>query len=109
MAADTDKSLRNQVMYCVFVRQYSPEGTFDKVREDLGRIRAMGVDIIWLMPIHPIGLKRRKGSLGSPYAISDYRTVNPEYGTLDDFKALVDAIHSEGMKCIIDVDRKSVV
>ncbi len=103
MAADTDKSLRNQVMYCVFVRQYSPEGTFDKVREDLGRIRALGVDIIWLMPIHPIGLKRRKGSLGSPYAISDYRAVNPEYGTLEDFKALVDAIHSEGMKCIIDV------
>ena len=103
MAADTDKALRNQVMYCVFVRQYSREGTFDKVREDLKRIRALGVDIIWLMPIHPIGQKRRKGSLGSPYAISDYRAVNPEYGTMADLKALVDAIHAEGMKCIIDV------
>ena len=103
MAHDTDIRLRNRMVYSVFVRNYSPEGTFEKVQEDLPRIRGLGADIIWLMPIHPIGLERRKSSLGSPYAISDYRTVNPEYGTLDDFKALVDAIHSEGMKCIIDV------
>ena len=55
------------------------------------------------MPIHPIGEKNRKGTLGSPYANRDYRTVNPEYGTMDDFRALVDAIHAEGMKCMIDV------
>ena len=103
MAAETDKALRNQVMYSIFVRQYSREGTFDKVREDLPRIRALGVDIIWLMPIHPIGRACRKGSLGSPYAISDYRAVNPEYGTMEDLKNLVDAIHALGMKCIIDV------
>ncbi len=103
MALNTNKALRNQVMYQVFVRNYSKEGTFEKVREDLGRMKALGVDIIWLMPIHPIGKVKRKGTLGSPYAISDYRAVNPEFGTLDDFKRLVDAIHENGMKCIIDV------
>ena len=103
MAFDTDKGLRNQVMYSVFVRNYSPEGTFEGVRKDLQRIRDLGVDIIWLMPIHPLGEKARKGSLGSPYAIKNYREVNPEFGTLEDFKALVDDIHALGMKCIIDV------
>ena len=103
MAKDTKKALRNQVMYSVFVRQYSKEGTFRKVQEDLPRIRSLGVDIIWLMPIHPIGVKCRKGTLGSPYAIRDYRAVNPEFGTLEDFRALVQAIHDLGMKCIIDV------
>lgn len=103
MAANTSKTLRNKTMYQVFVRNYSEEGTFLKVQEDLDRIKSLGTDIIWLMPIHPIGTKARKGSLGSPYAISDYRAVNPEFGTLDDFKALIAAIHEKGMKCIIDV------
>ncbi|MBQ7455228.1 MAG: alpha-amylase [Clostridia bacterium] len=103
MAMDTSKALRNQVMYSVFVRQYSKEGTFDKVREDLPRIKALGVDVIWLMPIHPIGKVKRKGTLGSPYAISDYRAVNPEFGTMADFIALTDAVHALGMKVIIDV------
>lgn len=66
-------------------------------------IRALGTDILWLMPIHPIGQENRKGSMGCPYANRDYRTVNPEYGTLEDFLHLVDAIHDNGMKCIIDV------
>jgi glycosidase len=103
MAFDTNKNLRNQVMYSVYVRQYSKEGTFKKVQEDLDRIRALGVDIIWLLPIHPTGEKCRKGSLGSPYAIKDYRAVNPEFGTMDDFAQLTQAIHLHGMKCIIDV------
>ncbi|MBQ8001627.1 MAG: alpha-amylase [Ruminococcus sp.] len=103
MAFDTDKNLRNQVMYSVFVRNYSVEGTFEGVRKDLGRIKDLGVDIIWLMPIHPLGEKARKGVLGSPYAIKNYREVNPEFGTMDDLKRLVDDIHSLGMKCIIDV------
>lgn len=103
MARDTQKTLRNQVMYSVYVRQYSKEGTFKKVQEDLPRIQALGVDIIWLMPIHPIGIQKRKGSLGSPYAIRDYRAVNPEYGSREDFIGLVDHIHALGMKCIIDV------
>ncbi len=103
MARNTDRSLRNQVMYCVFVRNYSPEGTFDRVRQDLPRIRALGTDILWLMPIHPIGEANRKGILGSPYAIRDYRAVNPEYGTLEDFIALTEAARENGMKVIIDV------
>lgn len=103
MARNTEKSYRNQVMYSVFVRNYSPEGTFEGVRRDLGRIKSLGVDIIWLLPIHPVGEKCRKGTLGSPYAIRDYRGINPEYGTLEDFRRLVDDIHALGMKCIIDV------
>ena len=103
MAKYTSKTYRNQVMYSVFVRNYSSEGTFEAVRRDLGRIKELGVDVIWLLPIHPIGEKSRKGTLGSPYAIRDYRAVNPEYGTLEDFKRLVDGIHRHGMKCVIDV------
>lgn len=103
MAKSTSKEYRNQVMYSVFVRNYSLEGTFDGVRRDLDRIRDLGVDIVWLMPIHPIGKAARKGSLGSPYAIRDYTKINPEYGTIEDFRLLVDAIHDRGMKCIIDV------
>lgn len=103
MAICTAKAYRNQVMYSIFVRNYSKEGTFEAVRRDLSRIQALGVDIIWLMPIHPCGKKNRKGTLGSPYAISDYRAVNPEFGTMEDFKHLVDDIHAHGMRCIIDV------
>ncbi|MBQ3417044.1 MAG: alpha-amylase [Ruminococcus sp.] len=103
MATQTSKTLRNQVMYQIFVRNFSEEGTFEKVREKLPDIQALGVDIIWLMPIHPVGRLQRKGSLGSPYAISDYRAVNPEFGTMEDFKRLVQEIHALGMKCIIDV------
>lgn len=103
MAVNTSESYRELVMYSVFVRNYSEEGTFEGVRKDLDRIKALGVDIIWLLPIHPVGKKARKGTLGSPYAISDYRGINPEFGTLDDFRRLVAAIHERGMKCVIDV------
>ena len=103
MAASTSSNLQRIVVYSVFVRNHTPEGTFRAVIPDLPRIRALGVDAIWLMPIHPLGVKARKGSLGSPYANRDYRAVNPEYGTMDDFLALVDAIHAQGMKCLIDV------
>ena len=77
MALSTPKTLRNQMMYQIFVRNYSDEGTFAQVEKDLDRIKALGTDIVWLMPIHPIGEAQRKGTLGSPYAISDYRAVNP--------------------------------
>ena len=103
MAQQTPKIYRNQTIYSIFVRNYSPEGTFESVRRDLPRIRTLGVDIIWLMPIHPVGEAQRKGSLGSPYAIRDYRAVNPDFGTMEDFTALVGDIHALGMKCIIDV------
>lgn len=103
MAIDTKKNLRSQVMYSVFVRNHSRRGTFEGVRRDLDRIAGLGTDILWFMPIHPIGEVGRKGTLGSPYAIRDYRAVNPEFGDMEDFRRLVDAVHERGMKCIIDV------
>ena len=103
MAKNTNVNLRNQVIYSVYVRNHTEEGTFKAVIPDLDRIKKLGTDIIWLMPIHPIGIKEKKGTLGCPYAIKDYRDVNPNYGTMDEFKELVDEIHSRGMKCIIDV------
>ena len=103
MAENTSKAWRNQVIYSVYVRNHTAEGTFEAVRRDLARIKALGANIIWFLPIHPIGKKGHKGTLGCPYAIRDYRAVNPEYGTLEDFKQLVDDIHAHGMKCIIDV------
>ena len=103
MAANTDISLRNAVIYSIYVRSHTEEGTFLSVIPDLDRIKALGTDIIWLMPIHPIGEKNKKGSLGCPYANRDYRTVNPCYGTMEDFQVLVHAIHEHGMKCMIDV------
>ncbi len=103
MAVDTDTKLQNQVIYSIYVRNHTPEGTFRAVIPDLDRIKALGTDIIWFMPIHPIGVKGKKGSLGCPYANRDYRSVNPCYGTMEDFKLLVDEIHKRGMKCMIDV------
>ena len=98
-----NESLQQAVIYSVFVRNHTPEGTFRALIDDLPRIRALGADAIWLIPIHPIGEKARKGTLGSPYANRDYRSVNPEYGTFEDFETLVDAIHAQGKKCMIDV------
>ena len=103
MARSTDINLQKQVIYSIYVRAHTEEGTFLSLIPDLDRIRALGTDIIWLMPIHPIGEKERKGSLGCPYANRDYRSVNPEYGTMEDFKCLVEEIHKRGMKCMIDV------
>lgn len=103
MAKNTPVSLRGDVIYSVYVRAHTREGTFRSVIPDLDRIRSLGTDIIWFMPVHPIGVEGKKGSLGCPYANRDYRTVNPEYGTMEDFRALVDAIHERDMKCIIDV------
>lgn len=94
--------VKNAVIYEINIRQYSPEGTFNKVTADLQRIKDLGVDIIWLMPIHPIGEKHRKGTLGSYYSVKDYQAVNPEFGTLEDFKNLVKKTHEMGMKIIID-------
>jgi len=90
------------VMYEVNVRQYTPEGTFNAFAEHLPRLKELGVEILWFMPIHPIGEKNRKGSLGSYYSIRDYKAVNPEFGTFDDFKSLVSKAHEMGFKVIID-------
>ncbi|WP_457446344.1 alpha-amylase family glycosyl hydrolase [Roseateles sp. P5_E4] len=93
---------RQAVIYQVNVRQFSPEGTFKAVQSDLQRLKRLGVDILWLMPIQPIGKLNRKGTLGSYYSISDYTAVNPEFGTLADAKALLAAAHKLGFKVILD-------
>lgn len=93
---------KSATIYEVNIRQYTPEGTFKAFEPHLPRLRKMGVDVLWIMPINPISKKLRKGSLGSYYAVSDYYAVNPEYGTLADFKHLVDAAHKQGFKVILD-------
>ncbi len=103
MAKNTDPQLQKQIIYCIYVRSHTEEGTFRAILPDLDRIRSLGADIVWFMPIHPIGVEGKKGSLGCPYANRDYRGVNPAYGTMEDFRALADAIHARGMKVMIDV------
>ena len=93
---------KNAVIYEVNTRQYTPEGTFKAFAGHLPRLKDLGVDILWFMPIHPISQKNRKGTLGSYYAVKDYKAVNPEFGTMDDFKAVVDSAHALGMKVLID-------
>jgi len=93
---------KNANMYEVNIRQYTPEGTFNAFAEHLPRLKEMGVKIVWLMPIHPIGVKNRKGGMGSYYSVKDYKDVAPEYGTKEDFLALVDKVHSLDMKIMID-------
>jgi glycosidase len=89
-------------MYEVNTRQYTVEGTFAAFQKHLPRLKAMGIDIIWLMPITPISVEVRQGTLGSYYACSSYDTINPEYGTLNDFKFLINEAHELGLKVIID-------
>lgn len=93
---------RQASIYQVNIRQHTPEGTLKAFARDLPRIRKLGVDILWFMPLQPIGKQERKGSLGSYYSISDYTAVNPEFGTLDDAKAMVKAAHELGFKVILD-------
>ena len=90
------------VIYEVNTRQFSDDGTFNSVNANLDRLKNLGVDILWFMPIHPISELNRKGGLGSYYSVADYKAVNPEFGTLDDFKALVANAHERGMKVILD-------
>ena len=92
----------NAVIYEMNVRQYTPEGTFAAAAEELPRLQKLGVDVIWLMPIYPIGVDQRKGTLGSYYAISDYCAVNPEFGTMADFEDFLARAHDAGFKVILD-------
>ena len=92
----------NKTIYEVNLRQYTEEGTFKAFENHLPRLKELGVDILWLMPIHPIGELNRKGSLGSYYSVKDYLEINPEFGNKSDFKNLVDKIHALGMYVIID-------
>lgn len=93
---------KNATIYEANIRQHSPEGTFKAFENYLPQLKEMGIGLIWIMPIQPIGEKNRKGTLGSYYSISDYTAINPEFGTMDDFKSLVDKIHELDMHIIID-------
>jgi glycosidase len=93
---------KNAVVYEVNMRQFTPEGTFNAFAAHLPRLKQLGVDILWLMPINPIGIKNRKEPLGSYYSVKDYRDVNPEFGNLDDFKNLVTKAHELGFHVIMD-------
>jgi glycosidase len=92
----------SSAIYEVFVQDFSPSGTIRGVTEGLDRIKALGTNVIWLMPIHPRGVENRKGRLGSPYAARDYRAIDSAYGTPEDLRVLVDSVHMKGMKIILD-------
>ena len=93
---------RNANIYEVNIRQFTKDGTIKAFATHLPRLKKMGVDILWIMPVQPIGVKNRKGGLGSYYAVRDYTAVNPEFGTLDDFKAMTAQAHKLGMRVILD-------
>ena len=93
---------KNAVLYQINTRQFTPEGTFRAAAGQLPRLKELGVDMLWVMPVHPIGEKNRKGELGSPYSIRDYYGVNPEFGTADDLKDFVRQAHDQGLRVILD-------
>ncbi|MDX6558015.1 MAG: cyclomaltodextrinase / maltogenic alpha-amylase / neopullulanase, partial [Blastocatellia bacterium] len=95
--------VRDAVIYEVYERDFSAEGNFKGITAQLDRLKALGVTIVWLMPIHPIGQEKKKGTIGSPYAVRDYYGINPDYGTKDDLKKLIAEAHRRGMKVIIDI------
>lgn len=94
---------KDAVIYELNTRHFTDEGTFAAAQAQLPRLKALGVDIVWLMPVHPIGERNRKGVLGSPYSVRDYTAVNPEFGTMADLKAFVAAAHATGMHVILDL------
>src|SRR6266436_7405998 len=104
-ARPTRDWVRDGVIYQIFPRAFSAEGNFNGVTAQLDRLKDLGVTIIWLMPIHPIGQEKKKGTIGSPYAVRDYYGINPDYGTKEDLKRLVSESHRRGLKVIIDIRR----
>jgi glycosidase len=95
--------LRQGAVYEIFERSFSPAGDFNGITARLDELSDLGVNVLWLMPIHPLGEKLRKGALGSPYAVRDYYAINPDYGTEADLKRLVREAHRRGMKVILDI------
>lgn len=102
-ARPSEEWVKSGVIYEVYTRAFSKEGNFAGVEKRLPELRKLGVTILWIMPIHPVGVENRKGSLGSPYSIQDYYGINPEFGTLDDFKSLVNKAHELDLKVVIDL------
>jgi glycosidase len=101
--------VKDAIIYCVYLRSFSPEGTFVALEKRIPELKDFGVSAILLMPIHPVGIKNRKGKLGSPYSVRDYYTTNPEFGTIVDFQKLLNTAHKNNMKMVIDLvaDRTS--
>ncbi len=95
--------LRRAVVYEIFERNFSPTGDFNGITDRLDELKDLGVDVVWLMPINPIGEKLRKGRLGSPYCVRDFYAINPDYGTTNDFKRLIEEVHKRDMRVIIDI------
>jgi glycosidase len=95
--------LRGAVVYEIFPRNFSPGGDFNGITARLDELKDLGVDTLWLMPIHPLGEKLKKGALGSPYCVRDFYAINPDYGTTNDFKRLIAEAHQRGMKVIMDI------
>src|ERR1035437_11137332 len=99
---DANSWMERPVLYEVFVRDFSPAGNFAGVQDALERIEATGANVIWLMPIYPVGQANKNGPLGSPYSVADYRGINPDFGTAADLHRLVEAAHARKMKVILD-------
>jgi cyclomaltodextrinase len=102
-ARPTRDWVRDGVIYEIYPRAFSASGNFNGITAQLDRLKDLGVTILWLMPIHPIGQEKKKGSIGSPYAVRDYYGINPDYGTKDDLKRLIGEAHRRGLKVIIDI------
>lgn len=102
-ARSSQEWVKDAVIYQIWERAYSQKGDFNSITNDLDRIKDLGVDVLWLMPVHPIGQVKKKGTVGSPYAVRDYYGVNPDYGTPADLKRLVAEAHKRNLKVIIDV------
>lgn len=102
-ARPTREWVRDGVVYEIYPRAFSQQGNFDGITARLDILKELGVTILWLMPIHPIGQEKKKGTIGSPYAVRDYYAINPDYGTKEDFKRLITEAHRRGMKVIIDI------
>jgi glycosidase len=95
--------VKDAVIYEIFPRAFSQKGDFNAITADLDRLKDLGVTVLWLMPIHPVGKMKAKGTIGSPYAVKDYYAINPDYGTANDLKRLIGEAHRRGLKVIIDI------
>jgi cyclomaltodextrinase / maltogenic alpha-amylase / neopullulanase len=102
-ARQTRDWVRDGVIYEIYPRAFSAQGNFEGVTARIDNLKDLGVTILWLMPIHPIGQEKKKGTIGSPYAVRDYYAINPDYGTKQDLQRLIKEAHSRGMKVIIDI------
>lgn len=102
-ARPSEPWVTNGIIYEIYPRSFSAAGNFAGIEKRLPELKQLGVTTLWLMPIHPVGKEKRKGTLGSPYSIQDYYGINPEFGTLEDFQRLVRSTHAQGMKIVIDL------